>query len=279
MVGAFVLLLAGYATYAAYGRPAADFAGATDAGHVTAVKAMVATVLAPAGTTFDPYGTSCDAASTSCWTSTTLGPEAMVSALSQTLVAKGSKVRSHTCLKADDTSVQTPDGNEGCDAVLDYRGSKIELTSRRSPLPDNGGRTFLRVDSPGVTPTGNRYRSTAFGPWASVDPLPAAWTTGVTCTQPTSQGCRRYSQRGNTAPALAMPLTQVCASIRAGLRDRFFFGLDVDQAASGSKPASCTIVGHRYRSVGSRDGEYLDVLATSAGPDSTVLKVDLIPGI
>src|SRR4051812_42861837 len=211
MLGAFVLLVAGYATFTAYGRPGADFAGATDTAHVTAVKGMLATVATPAGTTLDPYGTLCDAASTSCWTSTTLEPAAMVSALSDMLVAKGSKLRSHTCLKADDTSVQTPDGNEGCDAVLDYRGSKIALTSRRSPLPDNGGRAVLRVDSPGVTPTPNRYRSTAFGPWASVDPLPAAWTTGVTCTQPTSEGCRRYSQHGKAAPVLAMPLAQVCA--------------------------------------------------------------------
>ena len=273
LLGAFVLLCAAYATFAAYSRSAAEFRGATDAGHVAAVKALLAQVQAPAGMTQDPYGTMCDQASASCWTSTTQQPADMVGALSAALASQGGKVRSHHCLEADPAGAQTPDGASGCEAVLDYRGSKITLTSSRSPIADNGG-TWVRADSQGVTPSGDRFRSAALGAWASVDPLPAAWTAGATCVQPSADGCRTYQ----SSASVAMPLTQVCSSIRSGMRGQFFIGLDRDQPATASRPTSCTIVGHRYRSLGSKDGEYLDVVATSAGPAATTLRVDLIAG-
>jgi hypothetical protein len=277
-LAAFVLLLAGYATYAAYTRPAPTFDGATDAAHVAAVKALIAAIATPAGSTLDPYGTRCDAASTSCWTSTSLEPTTLISEISGTLVARGAKPRSHECLKADATSVQTPDGNSGCTAVLDFRGSRIELTSSRSPIADNGGGTWLRLDSPAVTPAANRWQASAFGAWETVSPLPAAWTSGVTCTTSTNEGCRQYDQSASTSPAISAPVSQVCATIRSTMRGRYFFVLDNDRPATASRGASCTLVGHRYRSLGSHDGEYLDVVATSTGPSSTTLTVGLVVG-
>ncbi|MDX6256274.1 MAG: hypothetical protein QOJ11_2608 [Frankiales bacterium] len=271
LLGAFVLFLGGYATYVAYLRPAPVFDGATDPAHVAGVKALVAALPAPAGATLDPYGTWCDAAAASCWTSTTQRPKALVSALSQTLVARGAKVRSHECRQPEARPIQAPDG--GCFAVLDYHGSRLDVTASSRGKADNVGRTFLRVDSPLVTSTLISARSAALGPWASENPLPAAWTAGVTCTQPTEDGCRVYRQLAAAPPVLALPLAQVCAGVRASMRDRFFFTHDEDRPATTSAHATCHIITHRYRSLGGKDGELVSVSATSVDLASTTLRV------
>jgi hypothetical protein len=269
LLGVFVLFVAGYATYVAYLRPAPAFDGATDPAHVAAVKALVAALPEPAGATLDPYGTWCDATAASCWTSTTQKPKTLVSALSQTLVAEGAKVRSHECMKPEARPIQAPDG--GCTAVLDYHGSRIEVTASSRGKSDNGGRTFLRVDSPLVNPMVNSDRSSPLGPWATVDPLPAAWTTSVTCIRAADGGCRAYGQPAAVSPVIALPLAQVCARVRASLGGRYFFGIDEETPATASTQAYCQIVTHRYRSLGGKDGEGVLVRATSVDPTSTTL--------
>ena len=269
LLGAVVLGLGGYATYLAFLRPAPEFAGATDTAHVAAVKALVAALPASAGATLDPYGTWCDATAASCFTSTTQQPEALVSALSRTLVAKGATVRSHDCTEPQARPIQAPDG--ACTAVVDYHGSRLELTASSRGESDNGGRTFLRIDSPLVNPITQGNRSTSLGPWASVDPLPAAWTTGVSCIKPADDGCRAYSQRAAGSPVIALPLAEVCNGIRASLRGPFFFGIDEGKPATGSAQAYCRFYVHRYRSLGGQDGEGVFVGATSVDATSTTL--------
>ena len=268
LIGAFALLLAGYATYVTYLRPAPEFVGVADPAHVAAVTALIAALPAPEGATLDPYGTWCDAASASCWTSTTQQPKALASALTTTLVARGSKVRSHQCLNSE-----APGGEKtlGCLAVLDYRGSRIELSASNGGRFDNGGRTFVRLDSRLVTPQQSSSHSQSLGAWATVNPLPPAWTIGVTCTRSDADGCRVYGQRETASPVIALPVAQVCDGIRASLRGRFFFGFDVDQPASASRPAYCHILAHRFRSRGDKDGEGILILATSSGPGSSTL--------
>jgi hypothetical protein len=274
LLGAFVALLGGYATYVAYFRPVPAFVGATDPTHVAAVKALVAELPAPAGATLDPYGTWCDGAAAVCWTSTTQQPKAMVSALTRSLVAKGSKVRSHQCTTGED-----PGGGRdvGCIAVLDYHGSRIDVTSSSPNKADNGGRSNLRVDSLLVAPTGNSNSSAALGPWATVDPLPVAWTAGVTCIRPTAGGCRGYHRPAAGSPVIALPLAQVCEGVRAAMRGRFFFGIDEDKPATPSTQAYCQIVASRHRSLGGKDAELVIVRATTVDASSTTLTFSVAP--
>ena len=277
LIAAFALLLGGYGTYVAFFRPVPAFDGATDPAHVTAVKALIAGLPAPAGSTLDPYGTWCDAAAAACWTSTTQQPKALVSELSKALVAKGTKVHSHQCFKSEDPVVQSDGHDDACAAVLDYRGSRIELTASNRGQSDNGGRTFLRVDSPLVTPSGNSNSSAALGPWADVNPLPTAWTTGVTCYWPRKDGCHQYGTPRGAPPLIALPLAQVCAGVRASLRGRFFFGIDEDKPATASRHAYCEIVASLHRSLGGRDAELVIARATSVDPTSTTLTFNVAP--
>ena len=274
LLGAFVVLLGGYATYYAYFRPAPEFTGATDTAHVTAVKALVAALPAPAGATLDPYGTWCDGAAAICWTSTTQQPKALVAALTRSLVARGSKVRSHRC-----THDVAPGGKrvDACMAVLDYHGSRIDVIASSPNQADNGGRTFLRVDSLLVTPISNSNSSAALGPWATVNPLPAAWTAGVTCSRPTEGGCRGYYRPAAGSPVIALPLTQVCEGVRASMRGTFFFGIDEDKPATAATHAYCQIVTSRHRSLDGKDAELVIVRATSVDPASTTLTFTVSP--
>ena len=57
------------------------------------------------------------------------------------------------CLKPDTRPIVAPDG--GCVATIDYHGSRIDLSASSAGKSDNGGRTFLRVDSLLVTPSGS----------------------------------------------------------------------------------------------------------------------------
>lgn len=273
LIGAFAMLLGGYRTYVAYLRPAPDFVGATDAAHVAAVKALVAGLPAPAGTTLDPYGTWCDAAAAACWTSTTQQPKVLASALTKSLVAAGSRVRSHQCVKPEARPTPAPDGT--CVAVLDYHGSRIDVVASSRGKPDNGGRTLLRLDSLLVTPSGSSTRGAPLDAWATVNPLPIAWTTGVTCVTPVDDGCRLYRQPGPSSPVIALPRARVCARVRAALRGRFFVGMDDDMHATPTAHGFCRIVAHRYRSLGGKDGEVVFVAGTSAGPTSTTLSVSI----
>jgi hypothetical protein len=274
LLGALVVLLGGYATYVAYFRPAPEFTGATDAAHVAAVKALVAALPTPAGTTLDPYGTWCDGAAAVCWTSTTQQPKALASALTKSLVAQGGKVRSHQC--TDDVA---PGGKrvDACLAVLDYHGSRIDVTASSLNKADNGGRSNLRLASLLVTPIRNSNSSAALGPWATVDPLPAAWTAGVTCSRRTEDGCRGYHRPAAGSPVIALPLAQVCEGVRASMRGRFFFGIDEDKPATASTHAYCQIVTSRQRSLGGKDGELVIVRATSVDPASTTLTFAVVP--
>jgi hypothetical protein len=274
MIGALALLLGGWATYNAWFRPTPELVGATDAPHVAAVKALVAALPAPAGATLDPYGTWCDGAGAVCWTSTSLGPKALASALTKILVAKGGKVRSDQC--TDDVA---PGGTrvDVCGAVLDYHGSRIDVTASSRNKADNGGRSYLRLASPLATPSGNSNSSAALGPWASVDPLPPAWTVGVTCTRAAADGCRGYYRSAAGSPVIASTLAGVCDGVRAAMRGRFFFGIDEDKPATASAHAYCEIVASLHRSVGGRDGELVIVRATSVDPLSTTLTFSVSP--
>lgn len=268
-LAALGLLLGGWATYVAYFQPVPEFVGATDPAHVAAVKALVAGLSAPAGTTLDPYGTWCGGASAVCWTSTTQEPKGMASALTKTLVTMGSKVRSHQCFKPETRPILAPDG--ACVAALDYHGSRIDVIASSRGKSDNGGRTYLRVDSVLVTPNGNSTLDEAVEPWATAMPLPAAWTTAVTCTRPSSDGCRAYMQRATLSPVIPLPRAQVCAGVRASLRGRFFLEWDEDAPATASAQAYCQIHAHRYLSPGGKGGELVFATATSIDPTSTTL--------
>jgi hypothetical protein len=269
LVSGFVLFLAGYATYIAYLRPAPAFEGVTDPAHVAAVKALVTALPAPAEATLDQYGTWCDAAAAACWTSTSATPRTLIASLSQTLVARGATVRSHECVKPEARPIQAPDG--ACLAVVDYHGSRLDLIASSRGKSDNGGRTYVRVDSLLVNPIVNGDRSAALGPWASIDLFPAAWTTGVTCIRPVGDDCRAYRQSATVSPVIALPLSQVCDRVRADLRGRFFFGMDENTPAAGSAHAYCRMYAHRYRDLGGKDGEGVFVSATSIDATSTTL--------
>ena len=268
LLAAFVVLLGGHATYVAYFRLVPEFTGATDTTHVTAVKALVAALPTPAGTTLDPYGTWCNSASAACWTSTTQQPKALLSALSKALVSRGSKIRSHECMKPEAGPFQAPDGV--CVAVLDYHGSRIDLTASSQNKSDNGGRTFLRVSSPLANPTQGSTNVQALGDWNSLHLLPASWSTGATCGKSVKNGCRQYGQRSTTSPVIALTRAQVCAEIRSALRGRFFFDLDEDVLNEPEQPF-CRIAAHRFQTVGDKDGLLVFVVATSIDPTSTRL--------
>ena len=274
LLGAFVVLLGGYATYVAFFRPVPEFTGVTDAAHVAAVKALVAELPTPAGATFDPYGTWCGGPAAVCWTSTTEQPKTLASALTKSLVAQGGKVRSHQC--TDDVA---PGGKrvDACMAVLDYRGSRIDVQASSLNKADNGGRTYLGLYSLLVGPSGNSNSSAALGPWASVNPLPAAWTAGVTCGRRSEDGCRGYYRHAATTPVIALPLAQVCEGVRASMRGRFFFGIDEDKPATASTHAYCEIVTSRHRSLGGKDGELVIVRATSVNPTATTMTFTVAP--
>jgi hypothetical protein len=162
-------------------------------------------------------------------------------------------------------------------AVLDYHGSRIDMIASSLNKADNGGRSYLRLDSPLVSPMVNSDRSAALGAWATVDPLPAAWTVGVTCSRPTDDGCRGYSRPAAGSPVIALPLAQVCQGVRASMRGRFFFGIDEDKPATASTHAYCEIVTSRHRSLGGKDGELVIVRATSVDPASTTLTFTVAP--
>jgi hypothetical protein len=272
LLGAFVLLLAGYGTYVAFLRPAPQFDGATDPAHVAAVKLLIAELPAPAGATLDPYGTWCDGASAACWSSTTQQPKALISAVTKALAAKGGRVRSHECAKPEARPIQAPDG--GCLAVVDYHGSRIEVSASSRGKSDNGGRDFVRLSTPMVNWFQNSDRSAALGTWDSVNFLPVAWTTGITCLQSTNDGCRRYGQPKDTAPVVALTTTQVCATVRASLNGRFFFGIDEDYPTGVTQPY-CSIFAHRFRSLADKDGELVHVVAYSIDATSTRVRVSV----
>lgn len=274
LIGSFALLLGGYGTYITFLRPAPAFDGATDSAHVAAVKALIASLPAVQGTTLDPYGTWCDGAAAACWTSTTEQPKELASALTKLLVARGGKVRSHACVKPEARPIPAPEG--GCGATLDYHGSRIDVAASSAGKSDNGGRTFLRVDSLLVTPVGSSLGGSALGPWSAVNPLTVAWTTGVTCVQSARDGCHRYSQSPAQSPVLALTRTQVCAAARASLKGRFFFAFDEDYGdpvATGAAHAYCSILAHRYRGLGAKDGEMVHIVATSLSATSTTVGV------
>lgn len=268
LLGALVVLLGGYATYVAYFRPVPKFTGATDPAHVAAVKAVVAALPAPAGASLDPSSTWCDGAAAACWVSMTQQPKALASALTKTLVAMGGRVRSHECVNPEARPIEAPDGY--CIVTLDYHGSRIDVDASSRGKSDNGGRTFVRVDSVLVTPSGNSTL-TALGPWATAIPLPATWTTGVTCLRPSNDGCHAYSQPATMSPVIHLPREQVCAGVRASLRGRFFFEWDEDAPATASTQGYCQIHAHRYLSPGGKGGELVIARATSVDPTSTTL--------
>jgi hypothetical protein len=277
MIGVFVMLLGGWATYDAFFRATPEFVGATDAAHVTAVKALVAGLPAPAGATLDPYGTWCGGASAGCWTSTTQQPKPLISALTKTLVASGAKVRSHECEKPEAAPSPAPDGS--CIATVDYHGSRIDVAASSLGKADNGGRDYLRIDSALVTPSGNYNSNTApaLPSWASVNPFPAAWTTGMTCTKAVhSEGCRSYGQQSAASPLIALPRAQVCAAVVADLRGRYFIDMDEDLQHTGE--SFCRVVAHRFRSLVDKDGESVFVVATSVSVTSTRLSFDIHSG-
>ncbi len=276
LLAAVVMLLGGYATYVAYFRPVPEFTGATDPAHVAAVRALVAALPAPAGTRLDPTGTWCGGAAAACWTSTTQQPKELASALTKTLVAMGNKVRSHQCVKPEARPIEAPAG--ACLATLDYHGSRIDVDASSGGRADNGGRTYLRLDSVLVTPNGNSTLDEALEPWTTTLPLPATWTTAVTCIRPENDGCRAYTQRATMSPVIHLPRAQVCAGVRASLRGRFFSEWDEDAPATASTQGYCQIHAHRYLSPGGRDGELVFARATSVDPTSTTLTLTIGSG-
>jgi hypothetical protein len=275
LLSAFVVLLGGYAAYVAYFRPVPEFTGATDPAHVAAVKALVAALPAPAGARLDPYGTWCDAVAAACWTSTTQQTKALASAITKSLVAMGSRVRSHQCVKPEARPIEAPDG--ACIATLDYHGSRIDVDASSRGKADNGGRTFVRVDSVLVTPNGSAMTE-ALEPWTTAIPLPPTWTTAVTCLRPENDGCHAYTQRATMSPVIQLPRAQVCAGVRASLRGRFFFEWDEDAPATASTQGYCQIHAHRYLSPSGKDGELVIARATSVDPTSTTLTFSLVSG-
>jgi hypothetical protein len=94
---AVLALIGGGFAWAALDARGPAWVAAMDAAHVAAAKAMLAGLPGPAGMTLDAYGTGCDAPTPYCFTSNSVEPEAAFAAMTTALVARGGRVRSHTC--------------------------------------------------------------------------------------------------------------------------------------------------------------------------------------
>lgn len=250
MVGVFVVLLAGLGGYEQFGRSAPAFIGATDPAHIAAATAMVKGLPAPAGMTLDPYGTSCDSAGAACFTSSSVQPEAVFATMTKTLVAHGARVRNRACGGANLVE-------HACMATVDYQGSGITVTAAHAESTD--ARTFLRLSVSGVPMMSEESGSAAYGSWDSVDPLPAAWTTGVTCAQPASMSCNSFSQRREASPVISLSSAEACATVRRVMESRYYVEQNKDLPATAYPAGGCVVHGHRYRTVGGKDGEVLTV--------------------
>jgi hypothetical protein len=222
LVAVLALIGGGY-TWAALDAPGPVWVGATDPAHVAAANAMLAGLPTAAGMTQDPYGTGCDFATLYCFTSSSVEPEDAFAAMTKALVAHGGRVRSHAC--SSHGLIE-----HACDAMVDYRGAGINVVAGHS-LPGNA-LTHLRLS---VADGDGRQRpptSAPYGSWASVDPLPAAWTTGTRCVTQESAGCRRFEQMVGASPRVATPLAQACAEVRSRIVGSYFLINDVDSPAS-----------------------------------------------
>lgn len=253
MLGVFALFVAGVATYELHRRPAPAFIGATDHAHVAAAKAMLKSLSPPAGMAQDPYGTGCEIASAYCFTSSSVTPEAAAATMTTALVSVGGRVRSHVCGGA--RLVQ-----HACEAIVDYQGSRIDLIAGPNLRRPGNASTHLRLTFSGADPSQPASASAPFGTWASVDPLPPAWTTGVTCTKPSGTGCFTFDQQIAGSPLISATTAQACATVRHAMEGRYNLAVDSDRPATATSTGGCTLLGHRYRTPGGRDGELLAVL-------------------
>lgn len=268
LLAVLALIGGGYA-WAAFDAPAAAWVGATDPAHVAAAEAMLRSLPTPAGMTLDPYGTGCNIAGSSCLTSSSVEPEAAAAAMTKALAALGGRVRSHACGSGGLVE-------HGCAAVADYRGSRIEVGAGHNlPRPGNA-RTYLRLSVSGAGRPQPPSASAPYGSWNSVDPLPTAWTTGVTCTRPRAIGCSVFDQPVAASPVISAGAAEACATVRRVMEGHYYLAIDADRTATA--PAGCSLLGHRYRSAGGTDGETLAVLVFAKDADHVVVRVMLQTG-
>jgi hypothetical protein len=267
LVAVLALIGGGY-TWAALDAPGPVWVGATDPAHVAAANAMLAGLPPAAGMTQDPYGTGCDFATLYCFTSSSVEPEDALAAMTTALVAHGGRVRSHAC--SSHGLIE-----HACDAMVDYQGSGIDVVAGPSlPRPGNA-RINLRMSVSGADIREQSPASAAYGSWDSVNPLPAAWTTGARCVTQEPTGCRRFDQPLDAAPRVAAPLAQVCAEVRSRMAGSYYMISDVDSPASVGASASCGFFGHRFRTLGGHDGEILSVTAHALDPQHTALHISM----
>lgn len=266
MAGTLAVLGAGVAVHVADGRSGQRFVGATDAAHVAVTKAMLAGLPTPAGLTLDPFGTACDLRASACFTSSSVEPEKASAAMTSTLVAHGARVRSHAC--------PSPRMVEhGCQVVVDYRGSGIAVTAH--PGRRGNPHTVMRLSVSGADAPQPALAAARYGSWASVDPLPSAWTAGVTCVQPSATGCSDFRQPTAASPVVAATTAQACAAVRRVMEGRYSLAVDTDRPATASDAGGCGFFGHRYRTVGGTDGEVLAVRVTTKDAGHVVVSVSL----
>jgi hypothetical protein len=265
MFSLFVVFLA---SYAAYEHRAPAFTGATDPAHVSAAKAMLKTLPTPAGMTLDPYGTGCNITGLYCFTSSSVEPEAASAATTAALVAHGGRVRSHVCGGRDLVE-------HACQVIVDYHGSRIDVMAGPNLLRPGNARTHLLLSLSGADQRQPASASAPYGSWKSVDPLPAGWTTGVTCTKPAATGCLVFDQQVLASPVIAVTAAEACSTVRRVMEGRYNLAVNADRPATATHAGGCNLFGHRYRTVGGTDGELLYVSVVTKNASHVVMRVRL----
>jgi hypothetical protein len=181
------------------------------------------------------------------------------------LAARGARVRSHAC--------ESDAGENHCIAVVDYRGSGIDVAAGPSLQPGNA-RTNLRLSVSGDL-SQEAAPSAPYGSWDSVDPLPAGWTSGTRCVTQEPAGCRGFEQLLDASPRVAVPLAHVCAEVRSRMVGSYYLSSNLDSPAPAGGAASCGLLGHRFRTLGGYDGEVLTVTAQALDRQHTALHIRL----